>query len=46
MKSLNRLGGGIVFEIMDASETDSFVRQCAAFARTPEAQPAYSGSER
>jgi hypothetical protein len=37
MKSLNRLGGGIVFEIMDADETDSFVRQCAAFARTPEA---------
>lgn len=46
MKSLNRLGGGIVFEIMDAGETDSFVRQCAGFARTPEAQPEYSGAER
>jgi hypothetical protein len=32
MKSLNRLGGGVVFEVMDAGETDGFVRQCAAMA--------------
>ncbi|MBU0727044.1 MAG: hypothetical protein KJ904_00090 [Alphaproteobacteria bacterium] len=33
MKSLNRLGGGVVFEVLDTGETDEFVRHCAAYAK-------------
>ena len=33
MKSLNKLGGGIVFEALDKAETDAFVRDCVAYAR-------------
>jgi hypothetical protein len=37
MKSLNRLAGGVVFEVFDLNETDDFVAQCAAFAKAPPA---------
>ncbi len=33
MKTLNRLGGGIVFEALDESDTDSFVTDCIKFAQ-------------
>jgi hypothetical protein len=33
MKSLNRLGGGIVFEALDVDETMTFVRSCVAIAK-------------
>jgi hypothetical protein len=33
MKSLNRLGGGIVFEALAESETEAFVRDCVTHAR-------------
>jgi len=33
MKSLNRLGGGIVFEALSESETDAFVKECVAYAK-------------
>jgi Family of unknown function (DUF6339) len=33
MKSLNRLGGGIVFEALDKAETDAFVQDCVVYAR-------------
>lgn len=37
MKALNRLGGGIVFEVLSASEVDEFVTQCSAFAQQAKA---------
>lgn len=33
MKSLNKLGGGIVFEALNESETDAFVTDCISHAR-------------
>jgi hypothetical protein len=33
MKTVNRLGGGIVFEVLNAGETDRFVAECVAYAR-------------
>jgi hypothetical protein len=33
MKSLNKLGGGIVFEALNESETDAFVTDCVSHAR-------------
>ena len=33
MKALNRLGGGIVFEVLEDSETDDFVATCVAHAK-------------
>ena len=33
MKTLNRLGGGVVFEALSDAETDEFVLSCAAFAK-------------
>jgi hypothetical protein len=33
MKSLNKLGGGIVFESLSPDETDAFVSECAAYTR-------------
>lgn len=37
MKALNRLGGGIVFEVLSALEVDDFVAQCSSFAQRPKA---------
>jgi hypothetical protein len=34
MKALNRLGGGVVFEALAQEETDAFVSECAALARS------------
>jgi hypothetical protein len=34
MRSLNRLGGGIVFEVLDANEIDHFLQDCLSHART------------
>ncbi|MDE8762613.1 DUF6339 family protein [Rhizobium sp. CBK13] len=36
MKAVNRLGGGIVFEVLTTSETDAFVADCISFARRPQ----------
>lgn len=33
MKALNRLGGGIVFEALNAEECDGFVEDCVGFAK-------------
>ena len=33
MKSLNRYGGGIVFEALDNNEVDEFVEKCVAAAK-------------
>lgn len=33
MKAVNRLGGGIVFEALSETETDSFVSECAVLAK-------------
>lgn len=33
MKSLNKLGGGIVFESLSPDETNAFVAECAAYTR-------------
>jgi hypothetical protein len=33
MKSLNKLGGGIVFEVLAKSEIETFVKDCVAHAR-------------
>jgi len=33
MKSVNKLGGGIVFEALTESEIDAFVQECASHAR-------------
>lgn len=33
MKAVNRLGGGIVFEVLSDSETDKFVSECVSYAR-------------
>ncbi len=33
MKAINRLGGGIVFEAMTPNEVDTFVAECAVYAR-------------
>lgn len=37
MKSINRLGGGVVFEVLTPSEIDAFVAECILFARHPPA---------
>ncbi len=37
MKSLNRLGGGVVFEVLDGTENDEFVAQCAGIAKSSQA---------
>jgi hypothetical protein len=34
MRALNRLGGGIVFEVLDADDIDNFLSDCLAHART------------
>jgi hypothetical protein len=34
MKSLNRLGGGIVFEVLDTDEINRFLKDCLSYART------------
>jgi len=34
MKSLNRLGGGIVFEVLDTDEINLFLKDCLSHART------------
>lgn len=34
MKSLNRLGGGIVFEVLSRDEIDHFLKDCLSYART------------
>lgn len=37
MKAVNRLGGGIVFEVLTPPETDAFVAECVSFARRTQA---------
>jgi Family of unknown function (DUF6339) len=34
MRALNKLGGGIVFEVLDADDIDHFLQDCVAHART------------
>lgn len=33
MRTLNKLGGGIVFEVLDATEIDRFLTDCVSYAR-------------
>jgi hypothetical protein len=33
MRSLNKLGGGIVFEVLDAGDIDRFLKDCVSYAR-------------
>ena len=40
MKTMNRLGGGELFEVMPASDVDSFIRECADRARVAMASAA------